>query len=86
MSVSQARACAVVDAGMKAVSLDSGPPQLLEGPNVAAGLLAPAGGSSSSNGGGGSLPSMSFEGVAYENGGECQLQTLCGGAVHADSQ
>jgi hypothetical protein len=66
MSVSEARLCAVVDAGLKALSLDSGPPHLLEGPNVAAGLLA-AGSSSSSNGG--SLPSMSFEGVAYENGG-----------------
>lgn len=68
MSVSEARACAVVDAGMKAVSLDSGPPQLLEGPNVATRLLAPAGDSSS---GGGGLPAMSFEGVAYESGGEC---------------
>jgi hypothetical protein len=54
---------------MKAVSLDSGPPQLLEVPNVAAGLLAAAGGSSGSSNGG-KLPSMSFEGVAYENGGE----------------
>lgn len=67
MSVSEARLCAVVDAGLKALALDSGPPQLLEGPNVAAGLLAAAGSSSSSNGG--SLPSMSFEGVAYETGG-----------------
>jgi hypothetical protein len=71
MSVSEARACAVVDAGMKAVSLDSGPPQLLEGPNVAAGLLAAAGDSSSSSVGG--LPAMSFEGVAYESGGECGI-------------
>jgi hypothetical protein len=69
MSVSEARACAIVDAGMKAVSLDSGPPQLLEGPNVAAGLLVAAGGSSSSNRE--RLPSISFEGVACENGGEC---------------
>lgn len=64
MSVSQQRACAVVDAGLKAVSLDSGPPQLLEQPNVLAGLCAPPGSCSSST-----LPHMSFEGVAYENGG-----------------
>lgn len=68
MSVSQARACAVVDAGMKALSLDSGPPQLLEGPNVAMGF-APPGESDGSSG----LPTMSFEGVAFENGGEESL-------------
>lgn len=75
MSVSKERLCAVVDAGMKAVSLDSGPPQLMEAPNVAAGLLAAPGSSSSSGKQG--LPSMSFEGVAYENGGAlpCPLCT-----------
>lgn len=67
MSVSQSRSCAVVDAGTKAVSLDSGPPQLLEAPNVAAGLLAPPG---SGGGAAGALPSMSFEGVEFQNGGD----------------
>jgi hypothetical protein len=78
MSVSQDRLCAVVDAGMKAVSLDSGPPQLLEGPNVAAGLLAAPG---SSSGGRQGLPSMSFEGVAYENGGAQHAGLVCVGAL-----
>lgn len=62
MSVSESRACAVVDAGMKAVSLDSGPPVLLEQPNVAAGLVPSASGSSSS--------SLFCEGVEFQNGGE----------------
>jgi hypothetical protein len=71
MSVSSARACAVVDAGMKAVSLDSGPPVLLEQPNVAAGLVAPPpGSSSSSSSSGGQLPQLSFEGVEFQNGGD----------------
>uniref|UniRef100_A0A383VFH8 D-serine dehydratase-like domain-containing protein n=1 Tax=Tetradesmus obliquus TaxID=3088 RepID=A0A383VFH8_TETOB len=83
MSVSAARACAVVDAGLKAVSLDSGPPVLLETPNVAAGLVAPppgsnsssscssSGPSSSSSGNAcGQLPAVSFEGVEFQNGGD----------------
>jgi D-serine deaminase-like pyridoxal phosphate-dependent protein len=78
MSVSQGRACAVVDAGMKAVSFDSGPPHLLEPANVAAGLLPgaaaantssakPSGDSSGSGSGSGAL---SFEGVEFQNGGD----------------
>jgi hypothetical protein len=76
MSVSQDRLCAVVDAGMKAVSLDSGPPQLLEAPNVAASLLAAPGSSLAGRGG---RPSMSFEGVAYENGGAQSADLVVGG-------
>jgi hypothetical protein len=71
MSVSAARACAVVDAGMKAVSLDSGPPVLLEQPNVAAGLVAlPPGSSSSSGQQVQQPPALSFEGVEFQNGGD----------------
>lgn len=78
MSVSQQRACAVVDAGLKAVSLDSGPPVLLETPNIAAGLVSPPSGSSAGQGhksGASSrsacdLPVMSFEGVEFQNGGD----------------
>jgi D-serine deaminase-like pyridoxal phosphate-dependent protein len=58
MSVSQGRCSAVLDAGLKAVSLDSGPPVLLEQPQVAAGLL-PASGAK-----------MSFEGVEFVAGGD----------------
>ncbi len=75
MSVSQQRATAVVDAGLKAVALDSGPPQLLEGPNVAMGLAAAGaasgvGGSSSSSSEPAHPPVLSFEGVEYANGGD----------------
>jgi hypothetical protein len=70
MSVSAARACAVVDAGLKAVSLDSGPPVLLEQPNVAAGLVAPPPGRSSSSSSSDELPAVSFEGVEFQNGGD----------------
>jgi D-serine deaminase-like pyridoxal phosphate-dependent protein len=69
MSLSESRACAVVDAGLKAVSLDSGPPQLLERPNVAAGLVAGPPGSMSDSGCNGQ-PSVSFDGVEFMNGGD----------------
>ncbi|KAF6249855.1 hypothetical protein COO60DRAFT_926754 [Scenedesmus sp. NREL 46B-D3] len=72
MSVSAARACAIVDAGLKAVSLDSGPPVLLEQPNVAAGLVAPPPGTSSSSSSSGSTSS----GSSSSSSGAGSQQTL----------
>jgi hypothetical protein len=43
MSVSEGRALAVVDAGLKALSLDSGPPQLLPGVPLNDDALGPGG-------------------------------------------
>eukprot|EP00775_Hariotina_reticulata_P007631 gene7631-7833_t len=81
MSMSESRACAVVDAGLKAFSLDSGPPQLLEHPNMAAGLVAPPPGSTTSGSCDG-VPSVSFDGVEFMNGGDEHGKLLWPQALH----